>query len=105
MQQSRESTDPWYEILIIDPSVREVPITISVWDEDNIDPAKDQHVDVNPAPGLFDLKAVFHLSDDSLSGDVNGVFDSAQKPFSSEGTRSEKHRAIIRGFITQRPIG
>lgn len=104
MQKARESIDPWYEICIVDPQTSVIPITISVWDEDNIDPREDEHVDINPAPGLFDLNIEFRMADNSLTGDVNGTFGAREKTFLSVGSKPEKRRALIRGYITQRPI-
>ena len=104
MQASRETIDPWYEILITDPSATEIPIVISVWDEDHTDPVGDAHVDINPAPGRFDLDLVYHVRDASLTGDLAGVFSSPATQFRSEGKAPEKSRAVIRGFITQREV-
>jgi hypothetical protein len=104
MQKSRESTDPWYEIFIADENVKEVPLTISVWDEDNIDASKDEHIDINPKPGILDLNAILRVSDGSLSGDIKGTFGSRTAAFSSEGRPPDNSRARIEGFITTRPI-
>ena len=104
MQHSRESIDPWYEIFLVDRAKDSIPITISVWDEDDIDSAKDEHIDINPASGLLDLRTNFRLSDMTLSGDVNGVFSSERDTFSSEGSRSDTRGALIRGFVTRYTI-
>lgn len=104
VQQSRYVIEPWYEIFIVDRKTTEIPITISVWDEDDIDSSEDEHIDINPAVGLFDLKMVFRTLDSSLSGDVNGTFNSIDKVFLSEGKEPEKRRASIRAFIAQRVI-
>ena len=104
IQQSRYEVEPWYEIFIADRKTTEIPVTISVWDEDDIDSAKDEHIDINPAAGLLDLKMVFRTSDSSLSGDINGIFNSIDKVFFSEGKEPEKRRASIRAFIAQRLI-
>jgi hypothetical protein len=104
IQQSRYEVEPWYEIFIVDRKTTEIPVTISVWDEDDIDSVKDEHIDINPAAGLLDLKMVFRVKDSSLSGDINGIFNSLDKVFSSEGKEPEKRRAAIRAFIAQRLI-
>ena len=104
IQKSRYEVEPWYEIFIVDRKTTEIPVTISIWDEDDVDPAKDEHIDINPAAGLFDLKMVFRASDSSLSGDINGIFNSIDKVFLSEGKEPEKRRATIRAFIVQRLI-
>jgi hypothetical protein len=104
MQKSRESVDPWYEIFIVDPTNKELPISISVWDEDDIDAENDEHVDINPSPDARDLRFVFQLADSSLSGDISGIFISRDKPFSVEGAKPDSNRAAIRGFVFQRAI-
>jgi hypothetical protein len=104
IQKSRYEVEPWYEIFIFDRKRTEIPVTISVWDEDDVDSAKDEHIDINPAPGLFELKMVFRATDSSLSGDVNGMFNSIDKVFSSEGKEPDKRRASIRAFVSQRVI-
>jgi hypothetical protein len=104
IQRSRYEIEPWYEILIVDRETTEIPVSISVWDEDDIDSAKDEHIDINPAAGLFDLKMVFRASDSSLSGDINGIFNSIDRVFLSEGKEPEKRRATIRAFIARRLI-
>ena len=104
IQKSRYEVEPWYEIVIFDPNTTEIPINIAVWDEDDTDSAQDEHIDINPAAGLFDLKMVFHTSEGTLSGDINGIFNSIDKPFSSEGKEPEKRRATIRAFISRRSI-
>ena len=104
IQQSRYVVEPWYEIFIADRKTAEIPVTISVWDEDDIDSAEDEHIDINPVAGLLDLKMVFRISDSSLSGDINGIFNSIDKVFFSEGKEPEKRRASIRAFIGQRLI-
>jgi hypothetical protein len=104
VQKSRETVDPWYEIFIVDPAAGTLPISISVWDEDNIDADKDQHIDVNPAAGVRQLSLLLRLSDSSLTGDISGIFSSRDELFSAEGAKPDKNRAVIRGFITQLPI-
>jgi hypothetical protein len=104
IQKSRYEIEPWYEIFIFDRLRTEMPVAISIWDEDDIDSAEDEHIDINPAPGLFDLKMTFRASDSSLSGDVNGIFNSIDRVFLSEGKEPEKRRASIRAFISQRLI-
>lgn len=105
IQQTRQSVEPWYEIYFADPKkTPEIPITIALWDEDNIDIEKDERVDINPAAGVFELKTVLRLSDNTLTGDLKGIFDSPDKIFSSAGENPKKRSAVIRGFITQRAI-
>ena len=104
IQKSRYEVEPWYEIFIVDRKTTEIPVTISIWDEDDVDPAKDEHIDINPAAGLFDLKMAFRASDSSLAGDINGIFNSIDKVFLSEGKEPEKRRATIRAFIATRLI-
>jgi hypothetical protein len=104
MQRSRESIDPWYEIFIVDPKADELPIRISVWDEDDIDAEKNEHIDINPAANVRDLSFILRLFDNSVSGDLNGVFGSENKLFSAQGAKPDNNRAAVRGFIFQRPI-
>jgi hypothetical protein len=104
IQKSREVFDPWYEILLVDRDTGELPITISVWDEDHTDSAKDAHIDINPAAGLMDLKMIFRTADSSLSGDVEGMFNSSAKTFSAMGERSAKQRAVVRGYVSLRTV-
>ena len=104
IQRTRDATDPWYEIFIADQSAEEIPVSISVWDEDHIDLSKDERIDINPKAGVLDLIMMFKVSDGSLSGDVNGIFRSHAATFSSEGQKPEKSRAYIEGFITSRPV-
>jgi hypothetical protein len=105
IQQTRQTAEPWYEIYFADPKkTPEVPVTIALWDEDNIESEKDERVDINPAEGVFELKTVLRLSDNTLTGDLNGIFNSPDKIFSSAGENPKKRSAVIRGFITRRPI-
>jgi heterokaryon incompatibility protein Het-C len=104
MQHSRQSIDPWFEIAIVDSSSSELPVKISVWDEDDIDPLKDEHIDINPMAGSFDLKTIFNIPNGSCSGDISGIFNSPNKAFSSEGAKPEKRRAIVRGYFVAEPI-
>ena len=104
MQHSRESLDPWYEIAIVDSSTADLPIRISIWDEDDINPLKDEHIDINPTPGTFDLKTIFDISNGSCAGDIRGTFNADDKTFLFEGAKPEKRRATIRGFINAMPI-
>ena len=104
LQKSREVEEPWYEVAIVDRSAEAVPIVISIWDEDHTDPAKDAHLDLNPAAGLLDLNLVFRTSDGGLSGDINGIHDSIDRPFRAEGRPPDKPRAIIRGFVSSHPL-
>lgn len=104
IQKSRETADPWYEIHFIDQGAPTVPITFSVWDEDDINALKDEHTDINPAPGILDLSCIFSTSNGSLAGDINGMFTLPDRAFTSEGERPDKHRAIIRGFVLQHPL-
>jgi hypothetical protein len=104
LQSIRQADDPWYEIFFADGSLEEVPILISLWDEDSIDPTEDEHVDINPAPGKYDLKMIFRLSDGLLSGDLSGIFDSPKRSFRSEGAKPENDRAGIQGYVSVRKL-
>jgi hypothetical protein len=101
MQRSREASDPWFEIHFADQSETAVPVKIAVWDEDDTDSGKDQQMDINPAGGKSVLDFIFRITDGRLSGDVNGIFNTPEVPFISEGAKPDGNRARITGFITQ----
>lgn len=99
MQASRTVDDPWYVIHFADISEISVPVHIAVWDEDDTDSDKDRLIDINAAVGKKFLDILFRTSDNQVSGDINGLFNSRQRPFTSSGTEGD--RALITAFISQ----
>lgn len=107
MQNMKEANNPWWVIHFVDGSAANVPIKISVFDEDDTDAEgniKDDVVDINPAKGKADLQMLFGSSDGRLSGDVNGQFGTEQSVFISSGAKPDKNRAVISAYITQVPL-
>ena len=104
IQSMREADDPWHEIFFADARAEEIPLTIAVWDEDSIDPREDEHIDINPGPGSHDLRMIFRVSDDTLSGDLGGIFNSPTRVFQSEGAKPEKDWARIQGYVTVKQV-
>jgi hypothetical protein len=101
MQASRDAANPWFEVHFVDQAERFIPITISVWDEDDIDSLKDQAMDINPSAGKSDLDLFFRTADNRLTGDINGIFSTPVSAFSSEGAKTDSKRARISAFVTQ----
>lgn len=107
LQDSSEFQNPWFSIHFVDDSVRQVPIVISVFDEDDTDADglyKDDLCDINPQKGKSDLDLVFSIKDNSLSGDINGIYSNENSPFTSFGTKPDRNRAMIKAYVTQFPL-
>jgi hypothetical protein len=104
LQSIRQADNPWYEIYFADANRAEISITMSVWDEDSIDPKEDEHVDIDPRSRDHDLKFVLRVSDGVLSGDLNGIFDSPKQLFRSEGGKPETDWARIQGYVATRRL-
>ncbi|MDM7920731.1 MAG: hypothetical protein QUS14_00410, partial [Pyrinomonadaceae bacterium] len=104
IQNKREAADPWFEIYIYDAKKETIPITLSVWDEDGIDPAEDRPADINPKAAAFGVSSVFKVRESALLGEINGVFDTADRQFDLQGAKPDETRARIRGYITTRSI-
>lgn len=100
MQKSRESNDPWFEIHFIDNTARSIPISIAVWDEDDTDSDKDQQLDINPAVGKKALSFIYRLTDETLSGDITGIYKTRETAFISEGAKPDTDRAQIKFYLT-----
>ena len=104
MQGSRESADPWFEIYFSDSDDLVIPIKLSVWDEDNIDSAKDTPFDINQLTGKSTLDLVFSPASGLTSGDVSGKFDTPETAFTSSGEKPDKNRATIKAFVSRFPL-
>ena len=102
IQRARELVDPWTEIAFVGQDWKDVNITIKAFDEDSLDAKKDQRFDINPLPDEFDLNLTLNLASLALSGDVEGVFDTASRPFGVEGAKPDKPRAFLNAWITSR---
>lgn len=102
IQSSREAAEPWCEIYFSDET--EVPVKISVWDEDNIDAAKDTEMDINKTAGKLALDLSFSVVNGRIEGDISGIFNSPLVAFTSTGEKPDKNRARISAFITQVPL-
>jgi len=101
MQKSRDTADPWFVIHFADQAERAIPIKIAVWDEDDTDSVKDQQMDINPLPGKKFLDLVFNPTNNDLSGDLSGIFNTRAAAVSSEGAKPDTDRARIRFFVAQ----
>ncbi|MBV9217460.1 MAG: hypothetical protein JO053_14935 [Acidobacteria bacterium] len=104
IQGSSESIDPWQEIYFAALDDVNVPIRISVWDEDDIDSAKDQATDINPVIGKNTLDLIFNTATGQISGDLSGNFNSPETAFTSSGEKPDKKRAAITAYVTQYPL-
>ncbi len=104
VQGSSEFIDPWQEIYFVAMDDLNVPIRISVWDEDNIDSAKDQPTDINPVTGKSTLDLIFNTASGQISGDLTGKFNSPETVFTSSGEKPDKKRSAITAYVTQYPL-
>lgn len=66
----------------------DIPIRIELWDSD---PGDDDHCDINPAGGKRYLDLVYHMSDNTITGDVSG---NAGERLYSEG-QGDSDRCMI----------
>lgn len=106
LQDKSNAVDPWFAIAFVDESLREVPISVAVFDEDDWDAdgkLKDDVVDINPLTGKKTMEVVFRVADAMLTGDVTGVF-SKNKTFLAGGAKPDKNRASVRGYVYQVPL-
>lgn len=104
LQDFAEFKNPWIEIHFVDESITEVPINISIFDEDDTDADgfyKDDVCDINPQKGKNDIDFKFRLKDGSVFGEINGIFQNESQPFSTSGAKPDKNRAILKGYVTQ----
>lgn len=104
LQDFAEFENPWIVIHFVDADVGEIPLNLTVMDEDDSDAAgfyKDDICDINPKPGKSDLDFKFRLKDNSLFGDINGIYSSESQTFTTSGAKPDKNRAVLKGYITQ----
>lgn len=101
VQASNQTNDPWYEIHFVDASERNIPVSFSVFEEDNLDPKDDPEMDLNSIEKLRKLKVIFDPHTNLISGDVNGKYDSRQNIFTSTGAKPDNNRVVIMAFVTQ----
>lgn len=107
LQDFTEFQNPWFAIHFVDQSVSEVPIMIAVFDEDDTDADgfyKDDVCDINPQKGKTDLDLIFSPKDNSLSGDIRGIYPNEKNPFTSSGAKPDKNRASLKAYVTQFPL-
>jgi hypothetical protein len=107
LQDYSEFQNPWTIIHFIDESETTIPIKLSVFDEDDTDADgfyKDDVCDINPQKEKTALDFIFSTKNRFLSGDINGVFQSENQPFTSTGSKPDKNRAILKAFVTQFPL-
>jgi hypothetical protein len=107
LQNQKEFSNPWFEIHFVDANAATVPIIITVWDEDDLDPGgdyKDNHIDINPVAKKRDLELVVRLSDDQLSGDITGVHNSVSTAFTVGGAKPDNKRAVITAYVASYPL-
>lgn len=101
LQASRSAADPWFVVHFADQAEKMIPLSISVWDEDDIDSTKDPAIDINPVAGKTELDILFRTSDGRLTGDLIGLFNNRETAFTSGGNKPDSNRALISGYITQ----
>ena len=76
----------------------EVPVSLELLDEHGGVHAEDASCDINPAPGRKLLRFRIRVSDDRLSGEIEGVHNEPAHAFESAGMVPDPRRAIIRWF-------
>lgn len=104
IQKSKEVIDPWFEIHFVDQNAATVPINVSVWDEDDLNPegiSKDDEIDINPLAGKDDLNFIFRVADNALSGDIAGIHNTRETAFTSTGAKPDKNRAVFQCYVSQ----
>jgi hypothetical protein len=104
MQNKRKAIEPWFEIAFVPVETEVVPIKITVWDEDDIDQAKDMHIDIDPRENDNDLSFEFQVSNEALTGDVVGDHSRVERQFVAQGDGAAKRRAVLKGYVTRRLI-
>ena len=105
IQNQRVFSEPWWIMHFVDASAATVATRIDVIDEDGVAAGDDDTCDVNPAAGTKHVQFNVQVSDANLSGDVNGVHDSAATAASLSGKKPDKDRAVISFFVQSRPVG
>jgi hypothetical protein len=104
LRGKKRYTNPWLTVHLAEGTTTEIPIRIEVWDQDETFGRKDDLCDINPAPEKRDLKLTLRLADDRLQGDVEGVYNSPERPFEIGGAQPDDMRVLIRGYVRTRKL-
>jgi hypothetical protein len=105
MQLNRSDVSPaWTTIKFVPTTVTSTPIRYELWDEDGGVSGDDDHCDINPTTGKLDLNFTYSVGNHLLAGDIAGVHDSISSAVQSEGRKSDKDRAVIRFYVTERNL-
>lgn len=105
MQLDRSNVTPaWTTIKFVPNSSAQVPIRYQLWDEDGVGRGDDDHVDINPRPGVRDLTLTFTMSNHNLTGDVTGVHDAQANAVNIAGAKPDKDRGVLQFYVTERPL-
>lgn len=99
MQLERASIRPsWTSIKFVDSSETTIPIQYELWDEDGGTGGDDDLCDIYPGTG-YTLDFSLNTDSLSLSGDVQGIHNSAETVVISKGNASD--RAEVSFFVTR----
>ncbi|PNY81520.1 hypothetical protein [Deinococcus koreensis] len=103
MQLDRESIRPaWTTIRFIDADIPTVIVHYELWDED-LPYSGDEHLDVHPDGRFKDLDFFYNMNTHQMGGiGIEGVFDSAARPFTTQGTADD--RARLQFFVTTKTL-
>ncbi|WP_309719077.1 C2 domain-containing protein [Armatimonas sp.] len=97
-QNKERVGNPWDTLKFVDDTKQSVDIHIEVWDEDL---NNDDHCDINPG-SKTDLDITLNTRTQALSGDISGVFDSQDKPWTSKGNQA--NRATLSAYCRTRKL-
>lgn len=102
MQLERASIRPsWTSLKFVDTTQTTIPIQYELWDEDGGLSGDDDLCDIYPGSG-YTLDFTFNTDSLALSGDVQGVHNSAETVVVSKGDESD--RAEVSFFVARRPL-
>jgi hypothetical protein len=102
MQLDGASISPaWRSIAFVPASQSSVSIRYELWEEDGGLAGKDNRCDIFEARGESALAMTFALTDDTLSGDINGVHNTEATAFESGGKLPDKDRAKVNVVISK----
>lgn len=103
-QQGSDAIEPeWHTIQFVPLTESRVLVNYALIDEDRGVCGASDVIDINPAIGQTALKFEFDPTTHQLSGDVSGTHDSVADAV-SVGGEGENDRAVVRFYVTERPL-
>ncbi|MBP7145987.1 MAG: hypothetical protein KBD01_00470 [Acidobacteria bacterium] len=97
--------NPWLTIHLADAAQAEIPVRLEVWDQDEVHGNNDDQCDVNPVAGKRELAFTVRVADESLHGDIQGVYNGPERPFEIAGAKADGMPVLLRGYVRVRALG